>query len=206
MDALLVVGLFLVAALLFYKFVERRHKVLFVKVLIAIFALCVVGVALLYAIARQSDAKADRRRRSVQITFVRDSVAAPNTVVDRYLREIYGADTVASITFKLCNSGEDTVEYMAFNPKTLRDGRSTEHDVVIAGPGSYNLNQLVRPLYRALSVSQHYVAGRELPRVRHSNRDRRLRFGCGSGEARSSCSGNVRTHEEDDRQPRAITS
>lgn len=139
MEALIAASLLAIAGLLFYRLVDRRHKVVFGKVLLGILALVVVGLGLVLGEDRRNESSAEARKRSVRITYVSDkpsldtSSSADRTrpLSDYQLRE----DTVDEVSFELCNDGSDTVTTVTFSPKTLRTHRSTEYALSIERDG-----------------------------------------------------------------------
>jgi hypothetical protein len=130
MNTLITICLLLLTAIAFYRWVERRHKIVLAKALAALAILVAAGFALIFYQERQADAAHARLQRSVAILFIRPNVDTISDPVVQYLASIK-EDTLSSVTFRLCNRGSDTVSSVRFWPKTSRIGRSTEYDLVI---------------------------------------------------------------------------
>jgi len=130
-EAMIAFSLFVLAVLLFYRWVERRHKILIGKFALVGAALLIVIAVFAWVSSRRRNEKLEALRRSVSVQFVRDTA-----------RMLLGSDTVRQVSFRLCNSGSDTVTYVSFWPKTLRRGRSTQYDLVPAfTEGGYRSNE-----------------------------------------------------------------
>ena|ERR1700741_512564 len=126
MNTLIALGLLALVALLFHRWVERRHKVLLGKLLLGVIGLVAVLGVLVYWGSNRRNARHERLQRSVSIEFVPDSSAVSGSPPT--------GDTVHQVSFRLCNSGPDTIASVEFSPKTLLRGRSTEHDLVLTNP------------------------------------------------------------------------
>jgi hypothetical protein len=116
-----------IALLLFYKLVERRHKILLGKVLGALALVTVLVVAAL-SLGEQARFNRDHQRlASVSVKFVAPRQGSAD------VRHWNGApDTVNSVSFALCNSGNQPVESVSFDPTTYRANRSTPYQLPIA--------------------------------------------------------------------------
>jgi hypothetical protein len=119
-NTIIAFALLALTALLFYRWVERRHKLFLGKLALGVMGLLALAAAYLWWTARRSDAEYMALQRSVSVAFVADS-GMPRL----------SSDTVSQVSFRLCNSGSDTVTSVEFWPKTLRNGRSTESDLVV---------------------------------------------------------------------------
>ena len=138
MDVIAAVALSVIAVLLFYRWVERRHKVLVGRVVLGLLGLGGATAVLAWSASDRESERMTRLQRSVSVSYVPDSTAARRRAVDGV-----SADTVSGITFHICNSGDVRVRSVEFWPKTLRRGRSTEYDIVLQSPnGPYRSNQL----------------------------------------------------------------
>ncbi len=148
MEAVIALALIAIMVLLFYRLVERRHKILLAKLLLGLLVLVVLGFGGVYAHGRISDAREARRRQSVRITYLPDSTLA--ALKSNPVFAVLAPDTVKEIRFRLCNVGPDTVLRVSFAPVTLRRGRSTEHDVLVWLPyEAYVPNELSSDLILA---------------------------------------------------------
>jgi hypothetical protein len=130
MNELVGVFLVLITVLLFYRWVERRHKIVIAKLLVG--AIVLVGLVIGWAAYRNKadDRLRSRRLRSVSLFFV------PDTTIEKDpLRKYYARDTLSRVSFRLCNNGPDTVLKLAFYPETFISGRSTPHEVRVPGRG-----------------------------------------------------------------------
>lgn len=123
-----------VVALLFYRWVDRRHKVLLGKILVGlvvVVGLVIVGVVL--DEARRARAH-EGRLRSVGVELV-PPPSAIETAVQIARRRLAG-DSLGvdppSVTFAICNRGTRVVERVVFYPQTFRSGRSTPSPVGFA--------------------------------------------------------------------------
>jgi hypothetical protein len=135
MSPLVVALLLVLAALLFYRWVERRHKILFAKLLAALLLLgaAIVGVLVWVDARRQAD---DRERlASVSISLV---PSRPDTATIPEPKEFDVPDS--TLTLRLCNTGQRTVESVRFRPTTYLERRSTPYPVSIpkASPGYFD--------------------------------------------------------------------
>ncbi len=121
-------GLLLIAAVLFYKFVERRHKILLGKIFGVVFLLALLGIGYFIYEVKRRNAREKERFESVSIIFLR---AAADTGRNPFRAH---GDTVPSATFKLCNKGDVKVTHVVFYPQTFVLHRSTPYDLRIAVP------------------------------------------------------------------------
>lgn len=123
-------GVTLCGAVLFYKLVERPHKIVVMKAVAAIAALAVIGN--IYS-GEQHAERARRVAAQYAQRFARDTavhvefVAPANASADTRQR----TDSVRAMAFRICNFSSDTLLSVGFVPKTREAGRSTEYDVVV---------------------------------------------------------------------------
>ena len=141
MSVLIGLSLAIIAAILFYRLVERRHKLLIGWVALGLVLLAALGIGSLFAYAQWTNHRYQQQLKSVNITFVPPS---PDTALQRkdpvgYYLSRYGP-TRQEVTFHICNTGKDTVTGVTFYPKAVSRGRSTQHDLEVSRPGSYSTN------------------------------------------------------------------
>ena len=133
MNTLLAVSLAALACLLFYRFVERRHKVLFAKLAGAIGILVALGAFVLWGFERRRASRRQRVQASVSVLFAPDSAYLHRYSSDNpFLSALVRTDTLSAIAFRLCNGGIDTVTSVSFRPVTWRRQRSTKYNAVVS--------------------------------------------------------------------------
>jgi hypothetical protein len=132
MELLIGLSLAAIAVIMFYRLVERRHKIVLAKIVGGLCLLGVGGLAWMMVTERRDSARRERLQRSVVVTL-----AIPDSVPHRYsLGNLLSSgsvnrhDTLSNVSFRLCNRGSDTVTSIEFTPKTVFRGRSTEYDIV----------------------------------------------------------------------------
>jgi hypothetical protein len=127
---LLYVLLAVIAAILFYKFVERKHKVLIAKVVVGLAALAGLAVVVMWSLENQAIARermAEKQRlASVIVLFVR-----PGKDAHHWGKS---TDTVGGALFQLCNHGTRRVTSVAFVATTYEAERSTPHELQVMAP------------------------------------------------------------------------
>lgn len=133
MQLLLLALLATIAAILFYRLVERRHKIAVAKGIGVLVVLLLLGVGYLWNADRRAGIRRARIQESVKIRFAPDSAYTARYSKDNpFLHFLQRTDTLHAISFTLCNAGTGTVESVSFTPTTWRTGRSTQHDVVVS--------------------------------------------------------------------------
>jgi hypothetical protein len=106
-------ALSVIAAILFYRVVERRHKVALVKVLGAVVGLGAAVFAYSIAKERQENAATRRRNQSMHIRYLpkaRDGVSA-------FAR--LGGGNASQAALELCNRGSDTIRKVTFHAQAF---------------------------------------------------------------------------------------
>lgn len=126
----LVVSLLLIAAILFYRLVERRHKILLAKILGVIVLLAGLTIGMLFYFDRRKEAAERDRLNAVSITFIRP---APDSTRNPFRDE--HSDTVSQASFLVCNRSNKRLIDLEFFPHTFHQGRSTPYDLAISEPG-----------------------------------------------------------------------
>ena len=142
MELFIAIGLLAIAAILFYRFVERRHKVLLGRVLLTLAALGGVATGISHCVEREREAAALREERAAE-----ERQSARDRSVDISLWSVAGKarerlggllpsipGARGGITFRLCNRGRDTVHRVTFWPKAFTSGRSTAYPVAVDRP------------------------------------------------------------------------
>jgi hypothetical protein len=204
-------GLLIIAGLLFYRLVERRHKILLLKVLVGIAVLFAAVGAVIGIKSKVAEARKKSRNSSVRISLVIDpsrladraacrgsglysqflreqqakAATAPSgatPLYDKYLAEkaaqkkpavfdpfaglpttkqvatpddaafqawkaclLALPDTLTEATFRLCNYSSDTVDAVAFTPKTFKRGRSSSYPMVIGPDDGLASDDIIPP-------------------------------------------------------------
>jgi hypothetical protein len=153
---ILAVGSIAITLLLFYRFVERRHKVIVAKLLGVGLGLALLAGGIYLYPAWRSSARYEQAIAHVAVTYLApDTVTAAakqdssESILKRMRRERVNPfdqlrraeqpDTVKSIAFRVCNNGPDTVFKVSFEPKRLRHGRSTIEQVIVDPVGLMDL-------------------------------------------------------------------
>ena len=144
---LIAVGLLSIAAILFYRLVERRHKIVVGKVALGLGVLAVLAILAdankerqQAAAFYQAQAEREQRAKAVKIDYMGESLRTTKTLslYCQLLPETQRSgcketvDTLRMLTFQFCNTGRDTVYSVLFTPLTVLKGRSTEYAVVPA--------------------------------------------------------------------------
>ena len=141
MEAAGIVLLAVVSAVLFYRFVERRHKVLLAKIAALGLTIGALGVLALYVSSRADARRAEAQRLSVSVRYSADPTRHA-TRLDALIAAADG-DTLDRITFEICNHGGARVTRVSFVPESYRSERSTAHEVVVSPEsGVYRSNIL----------------------------------------------------------------
>jgi hypothetical protein len=111
-----------------------RQAVMVGKLILVIVGVGLAGVAvvLLHQVSERSHE--DHNRRSVAISFLRDSVRRNGSIVKARSKTTdidwsFLPTAVDHVAFRLCNAGSDTVLSMKFVPKTRRRDYSTEYNL-----------------------------------------------------------------------------
>jgi hypothetical protein len=131
-----VVLLSIVALLLFYRFVEKRHKLVVGKLVLVIVGLAALGIGVLLASNAYSSWREAADRSHVSIAFSADT-SATGAEADRLDTTLsFLGRSTDRIAFRICNHGDDTVLSVAFRPKAHRFGHSTVYDVDQTRDGS----------------------------------------------------------------------
>jgi hypothetical protein len=130
-ETLIAVLLACIAGLMFYRLVERRHKILAVKIVGAVAFLAAGALGVLLLVEKRQRQAWDARRESVKIDFIPDSARAELIVSGKPFDKATLRDTVDAVIFLLCNTGDNVVEEVTFFPKTFFEGRSTAYDLRI---------------------------------------------------------------------------
>lgn len=142
MESIAALALSLIAALLFYRFVERQHKLQLGKAL----AVCVLFGAALTGImvwrdhkkaslveaekAAQDSAEIARARRDIAaltVTYLPESTHrfTRRKVTYGLERERSSLDTLTKIRFRVCNVAADTIDAIKLNARTWQRGHSS---------------------------------------------------------------------------------
>ena len=136
MNAVIGVSLAVIALILFYRVVERRHKILLGKIVLGISVLVAAVVVILWRREAAKSERAEAIQRSVAIAFLPDSAYRAKQE-NPFLALLAGSDTAKEISFELCNKGKDTVTEVNFRPVTAHKGRSTQEDVLQSTSAGY---------------------------------------------------------------------
>lgn len=139
METLIATLLALLCGLMFYRWVDRRHKIVLAKILgvIVVVALGAVGVQALLAARqrRQESARAwDQLRRelgALSVTFLPESTYHDATVGPK--RRAY-PDRIA---FQVCNKSADTIDAFNIDARTWSKGHSERRSVLIKPVSPY---------------------------------------------------------------------
>lgn len=142
MQLLLTVGVLTIAAILFYKVVEPRHKVLVGKVLLGGTILVALAIFVSGDAERQrkragklAERQKEKVRQAVTVQFVRDSIETTNSygICGLYPGGSDGCpqDTTRALRFRICNQSSETLTSVTFSPLTAVKGRSTEYGMVM---------------------------------------------------------------------------
>jgi hypothetical protein len=126
------VALSVIAAILFYRLVERRHKIILARVAIGVAVLVGLGAAYLAWSSHRAAAEDEKRRKAVSVVFIPATSPKPDDGLPRFV-----PDTVTFLTFRVCNEAHDTLASVTFLPKARYRGRSGEHDLTVAVTGVY---------------------------------------------------------------------
>lgn len=133
MQALFALALATIACVLFYRLVERRHKVLLAKIVLGVLAFVVLGVVAAFVSDDRRQAREEARRRGLKITFIRDTLSPRG-------RE-------PGAVFRLCNRSDDTVTSVSFRPVSTDRGRSTEHPLIEPVPPAVYVSEWLESDY-----------------------------------------------------------
>lgn len=160
MDAVIASLLAALVLLLFYRFVERRHKVLLGKLALGalLLAACIVAalrwqesrsrrqeeeLAERRRVSRDSLAalREDRDRNAVSVTFLPESTR--RSVVRRNWLGERLSDTVQTVAFRFCHVSQhpDTIDAVVFRARKWRPGRSSRFALY----ASYTVSDLILP-------------------------------------------------------------
>lgn len=144
MEILIAVSLVIIATILFYRLVERKHKIVVAKIMAALLLLAASGAVILWQSDTRATSRQDAIQRSVSVQFEPDSAYAHRYSSDNPFLAMYErTDTLSTMSFRMCNQGKDTVESVSFRPATRKRGRSTEYDVATnRGYGQYSDSRL----------------------------------------------------------------
>jgi hypothetical protein len=126
----LIVVLAVIAGLLFYRVVERRHKIVLFKALLAVVGVSALGVGLLLLKRLYDQRQEERLLASVTITFMSDSVTQEGSPKKSIPDRPWDRQGLRVAWFRICNQGTDTVLSVDFVPKTRRRAHSGEHNIV----------------------------------------------------------------------------
>jgi len=130
MEAVLAILLSLIAAILFYRLVERRHKILLAKALAAV---CILGL-LAFAIsawrtksaeeasAARNSAALTRNENALVVTFLPESTRQLPPEKPLYLQE-------NRIAFRICSTATDTIDAATITAYTWATGHSSRQSV-----------------------------------------------------------------------------
>jgi hypothetical protein len=154
---LLTIGVLTIAGILFYRQVERPHKIIVGKIALAVTVVISLGILLFLDSGRRERLERDRvqleeeaERQVVTVRFIRDSISGTTQrdPVCGLITHGEGCtmDTVRVLDFELCNKGKRTVTAVAFSPKTTLRGRSTKYDVVPARKQNGSIVPIISPL------------------------------------------------------------
>lgn len=132
MQTLLALSLAAMAALLFYRFVERRHKLLLAKVGAVLLALVGLGLGAIHYSNSRDNRRWTQRRNRIAISVLRDSMTDP-------LEKIIGRrDTTALLQLRICNQADLPIEHLSLTVATYVEGRSTAHEALLSQRSSYS--------------------------------------------------------------------
>jgi hypothetical protein len=159
MIAALAIGMISIAAILFYKLVDREHKLMVAKL-----ALAIVVLGVFYGFAVEFyDYKTDKRANQkawdeamaelemlsgADVKFVGDStttVSSPDTYCKLYTSDPHAkcpdrVSEITTVTFRICNRSQGkTITRVRFVPKTAARGHSSSYDLEKKSDGPMHL-------------------------------------------------------------------
>lgn len=159
MDIVIAILLFALVLLLFYRWVERRHKVLLGKVL----AGCVVAAALAGGLIVWRDRVQQRREGQEQWKdIVRELEALdvafiPESTYRDSLSRRYKLDHADRVSFRVCNQSRDTIDAFEIHASTWKQGHSERVSVIRERTGRFEKPQELKS-DRVLAPKACYVA------------------------------------------------
>ncbi len=138
MESFIACALLVIASILFYRFVERRHKVILAKVIGGLVAAAGATAFSAFYVERRSDRLEANRQAQVLVTHIDPRKLSiegiPSSVA---LVDGFRDDTVSAVTFEICNESSSTLTGIRFWPQTLHSGRSTEYAVRLGARDAY---------------------------------------------------------------------
>ena len=150
MTSFLAIGVFLLVALLFYKFVDRKHKIILGQLGLGVLLIVAIASAASALMSQRAEKEAQRKQWDAMlaqvaqlslasVAFVGDS--SVTTLIPDSQCETYApltgkrcakiATTTTTLIFQMCNrSREKTIRRVEFVPKTAERGHSKTYNVV----------------------------------------------------------------------------
>jgi len=130
METVLALLLSLIAAILFYRLVERRHKIILARALAAVFTLGLLAFAISawrtksaeQASAERDSAKLTRNENALVVTFLPESTRQLPREKPLYLQE-------QRIAFRICSTATDTIDVATITAYTWSTGHSSRQSV-----------------------------------------------------------------------------
>jgi hypothetical protein len=138
-----------IAAILFYRLVERRHKLWVLKGLAVIAVISVLAAIAIYVRGRAYDSKMVHMRESAEVTLVGIvPVVEPHDSSNPLLRYL----GVTELHFQVCNKFNEATKTVEFRVAGRNAGHSTEYAIerspyarLMEGATSFSTDRILSP-------------------------------------------------------------